>query len=109
MNKQTLLKDIATTVRKKHPWHISQERYLNLFKEFPQEFLNERQAFDSLLEKSKNFKLCDINLGLVKVEIKLTLDELIAWELSLDKWEEARAHNIMPNDIKKILKEWNEE
>jgi hypothetical protein len=44
-------------------------------------------------------------LSSVKVEVKLTLDELITWELTLDKWEEARAHNIMPSDIKKILKE----
>lgn len=109
MNKQALLRGIAESVRKKHPWRISQERYLNLFGELPKDFLTERQAFDNLVEKSSNFKLCELNLYNIKIEIKLTLDELIAWELSLDKWEEARAHNILPGDIKKILKEWKQD
>lgn len=104
MNKQALLQGIADTVRKKHPWKISQERYFDLFKELPREFLEERQAYDNLLEKSKNFKLCQLVLSQVKIEIKLTLEECIIFELSLDKWEEARSHNIVPGDIKKLLK-----
>jgi hypothetical protein len=108
MNKQSLLQSIADNVRKKHPWKISQDKYLALFGELPKEFLAERLAFDNLLEKSKQFKLCFLTLSEVKVEIKLTIDECIAWELNLDKWEEARAHNILPGDIKKILKEYKE-
>lgn len=105
MNKQQLLQSITDAVRKKHPWRISQEKYLNLFKELPREFLEERLAYDNLLEKQKQFKLCQLVLSEVKIEIKLTLDECIVWELNLDKWEEARAHNIVPNDIKKLLKD----
>lgn len=103
-----LLQSIADTVSKKHPWRISQERYLAIFKELPREFLEERQAYDNLLEKHKQFKLCQLSLSQVKVEIKLTLDECIEHELSLDKWDEARAHNILSGDIKKILKNKNE-
>lgn len=105
MNKQELLKGITESVRKKHPWRINQEKYLALFKEYPKEFLEERLAYDNLVTKAKQFKLCNLVLSEVRVEIKLTLDELIQWELSLDKWEDARAHNILPNDIKKLLKE----
>jgi len=105
MNKQQLLQSITDTVRKKHPWRIDQDKYLQLFGELPKEFLAERQYYDNLLEKSKQFKFCQLILSQVKVEVKLTLDELIVWELSLDKWAEARAHNILPNDIKKLLKE----
>jgi hypothetical protein len=105
MNKQQLLQSITDAVRKKHPWRISQEKYLNLFKELPREFLEERLAYDNLLEKQKQFKLCQLVLSEVKIEIKLSLDECIIWELNLDKWEEARAHNIVSNDIKKLLKE----
>jgi hypothetical protein len=54
--------------------------------------------------KAKSFRLCELRFEAVKVEIKLTLDELIAWELSLDKWEDARILNILPGDIKKLLK-----
>jgi hypothetical protein len=104
MNKQQLLRDITETVRKKHPWRISQDRYFNLFGRFPQEFLDERLAYDNLIEKTKTFRLCNLILSQVKVEILLTLDECIAWELSLDKWEEARKHDILPSDIKKLLK-----
>lgn len=107
MNKDLLLKGIADAVRSKYPWRISQDKYLALFKEFPREFLEERQHYDNLFEKAKHFKLCNLVLSQVKVEVKLTLDELIVWELNLDKWEEARAHNILPNDIKKILKDQN--
>lgn len=103
MNKQSLLQSIADNVRKKHPWKISQDKYLALFGELPKEFLAERLAFDNLLEKSKQFKLCFLTLSEVKVEIKLTLDECIAWEIN--RWEEAGPHNILPNDIKKLLKE----
>ncbi len=105
MNKQALLQAITDSVRKKHPWKISQEKYQKLFGELPREFLAERLAYDNLLEKMKQFKLCHLCLSEVKVEIQLTLDECITWELNLDKWEEARAHNIVPNDIKKLLKE----
>jgi hypothetical protein len=103
MNKQELLNQITNNVRKKHPWKISQEKYKNFFGELPREFLEERIAYDNLLEKSKNFKLCFLTLSEVKVEIKLTLDECIAWEIG--RWEEAGPHNILPNDIKKLLKE----
>ncbi len=48
-------------------------------------------------------KLCQLVLSEVKVEIKLSLDECIAWELG--RWEDAAKHNILPNDIKKLLKE----
>src|ERR1700690_61480 len=105
MNKQALLRGIAEVVRKKHPWSISQERYLDLFGKLPQEFLEERIYYDNLVEKSKQFKLCKLPVPDIKIEIKLTLDECITWELSLDKWEEARAHNIFPGDIKKLIRE----
>lgn len=105
MNKQALLLAITNSVRQKHPWKISQDRYQKVFGDLPREYLNERLAYDNLLEKAKSFKLCHLILSQVKVEIQLTLDECIVWELNLDKWEEARAHNIVPNDIKKLLKE----
>lgn len=98
-----LLTAIAEQVYRKHPWKISQEKYIALFGELPREFLAERLFYDNLLEKSKQFKICQLVLSEAKVEIKLTLDECISWELNLDKWEEARSHNITPNDIKKIL------
>jgi hypothetical protein len=104
MNKQELIKGIAESVKKKHPWRISQESYLELFKELPKQFLEERSVYDNLLEKSQQFRLCQLILSSVKIEVRLTLDELIVWELSLDKWVEARAHNILPIDIKKLLK-----
>lgn len=104
MNKQELLLAIVDAVRKKHPWRISQERYLAIFGEYPKEFLTERLAYDNLVEKSKQFRLCIIPFENIKVNIRLTLDELIRWELNLDKWEEARRHNILPNDIKKLIK-----
>lgn len=103
MNKQALLHEIVDSVKRKHPWKISQERYVELFGKLPLRFLEERGAYDRLLEKAKGFELCNLFLSHVKVEIRLNIDELIAWELSLDKWEEARAHNILPGDIKKIL------
>jgi hypothetical protein len=103
MNKQTLLQNIAENVRRKHPWHISQEKYLAFFGELPKEYLSERQSYDNLIEKQKQFKLCHLVLSEVKVEIKLSIDECIAWEIG--RWEEASIHNILPNDIKKILKE----
>lgn len=104
--KQELLSRIANSVRRKHPWKIQQERYLNLFHEYPKEFLEERAFYDNLVAKSKSFKKCSLRLEeSVKPEIQLTLDELITWELSLDKWEDAQALNILPGDIKKILKE----
>jgi len=102
MNKQELLRSIADNVRKKHPWKISQEKYMKFFGELPREYLNERLAYDNLLEKAKQFKLCHLVLSEVKVEIRLTIDQCIEWEIA--RWEDASAHNIMPNDIKKILK-----
>lgn len=105
MNKQELLKEIAKSVRSKHPWAISQDKYLEFFQEFPKEFLEERLTYDNLLVKVKGFKKCQLILSQVKVEIVLTLDELIKWELNLNKWEDAKLHNIVPADIKKLLKD----
>jgi hypothetical protein len=107
MNKQEILNALVKNVKSKHPWKISQEKYEALFQELPLEFLEERLVYDNLLVKQASFKKCHLILSDVKIEVQLTLDELIAWELSLDKWEEARAHNIVSNDIKKILKEQN--
>ena len=100
--KASLLSSIAENVRRKHPWRISQDKYRAFFGELPKEFLNERLAYDNLVEKAKHFKLCQLVLSEVKIEIKLTLDQCIAWEIG--RWEEAKAHNILPNDIKKLLK-----
>lgn len=105
MNKAELLKVITSNVHKKHPWYISQEKYIEVFGELPKEFLLERQAYDNLLEKLKQFKLCQLILSETKVEIKLTLDECIAWEIN--RHEEAIAHNILPSDIKKLLKDYD--
>ena len=102
MNKQALLQAITDNVRKKHPWKISQEKYLKFFGDLPKEFLNERLAFDNLIEKAKKFKLCHLILTEVKIEIDLSLEQCIAWEIG--RWEEAGPHNILPNDIKKLLK-----
>jgi hypothetical protein len=96
------LQAITDNVRKKHPWKISQEKYIKFFGELPKEFLNERLAYDNLLEKSKHYKVLQLILSEVKVEIHLTLDQCIAWEIA--RWEEAGPHNILPNDIKKLLK-----
>src|SRR5277367_5470962 len=104
MNKQELLNSIASNVRKKHPWKISQEKYIEFFGELPREYLNERIAFDNLLAKSKDYKLLHLVLYEVKEEVRLTLDECIAWEIA--RWEEASSHNILPNDIKKVLKRY---
>jgi hypothetical protein len=103
MNKQELLKSIADNVRKKHPWKISQEKYVDFFGELPHEYLAERIHYDNLLEKTKSFKLLHLVLSEVKVEIRLNLDQCIAWEIA--RWQDAALHNILPNDIKKILKE----
>jgi hypothetical protein len=106
MNRLDMIRGIAENVRKLHPRYVPQERYLKLFAELPHSFVEERQAFDNLIEKQKSFKLCRLQLDDVKVEIKLTLDECIDYELALDKWADARAHNILPSDIKKLLKTW---
>lgn len=103
MNKAELLKNITDNVRKKHPWKITQEKYQAVFGELPREFLNERLAYDNVLEKAKQYKLLHLVLSEAKVEIRLTLDECIVWEIA--RWEDAKAHNILPNDIKKLLKE----
>lgn len=102
MNKQALLDAITDNVHKKHPWKISQEKYLSFFGELPPDFLKERLAYDNLLEKSKQHKLCYLVLSEVKIEIKLNLDQCIEWELA--RWEEASTHNIAVGDIKKLLK-----
>jgi hypothetical protein len=102
MNKQDLLDAITDNVHKKHPWKISQEKYQTFFGELPPEFLKERLAYDNLVEKSKQYKLCHLVLAEVKVEIRLNLDQCIAWEIA--RWEEAGPHNILPSDIKKLLK-----
>lgn len=106
MSKQDLLKSIADNVRKKHPWMISQEKFVAVFGELPREFLEERLAYDNLIEKAKRFTMCNLVLSEVKVEIRLTFDQCIQWEIS--RWEEAKAHNILPGDIKKLLKEREE-
>lgn len=103
MNKQALLQGIADTVNKKHPHKIPHEKYLILFGEYPKEFIEEKIIYDNLAKKSLTFEKCHLILDAIKIEIKLTLHELIVWELSLDKWEEARSHNITPGDIKKLL------
>ena len=105
-NKAELLHSIVDNVRKKHPWHISKDKYKAFFGELPREYLNERLAYDNLLEKVKKFKICQLILTEVKIEIKLTLDECIAWELA--RWEDAAAHNIVPGDIKKLLKAYDD-
>lgn len=102
MNKQELLNAITSNVRKKHPWKISQNKYMEFFGELPREYLEERLAYDNLLEKSKQFKSCHLILTETKVEIRLSLEQCILWEIA--RWEDAKAHNILPNDIKKILK-----
>ena len=103
MNKQELLKSIVDNVRKKHPWNISQEKYQKFFGNLPGEYITERQAYDSLLEKSKQYKLLHLVLSEVKVEIRLNLDQCIEWEIA--RWEDAGRHDIIPADIKKLLKE----
>lgn len=103
MNKAELLLQITNNVRKKHPWKISQAKYQEFFGDLPTEYLIERQAYDNLLEKSKSFKLCFLVLSETKMEIKLTLDQCIEWEIS--RWEEASKHNVLLSDIKKMLKE----
>ena len=107
MNKQELLRGITQAVHQKHPWRISQEKYLKLFGELPRAYLDERLAYDNLVEKTKQFKLCQLVLSEIKVEIKLSLDECIIWEMSLDKWQDAKAHNIVPGDIRKLLKDYD--
>ena len=103
MNKSELLIAITKQVQAKHPWYISQERYQSFFGELPKEFLNERLAYDNLLIKAKEFKLCQLILSETKIEIKLSLDQCIEWELA--RWEDAKAHRITVGDIKKLLKE----
>jgi hypothetical protein len=106
MNKQELLTAITFNVRRKHSdkgWYISQERYLKFFGELPREFLDERLAYDNLLDKMKQFKLCQLVLSETKIEIKLNFDQVIVWEIS--RHEDAAAHNILPSDIKKLLKD----
>jgi hypothetical protein len=103
MNKQEILRAIADNVKKKHPWNISQDKYLGFFGELPREYFDERLAYDNLLEKAKAFKLCHLVLSEVKIEVRLSFDQLIAWELA--RWEEATRYNILPNDIKKLLKD----
>lgn len=103
ITKAELLLNITKNVKLKHPWKISQEKYKNFFGELPREFLDERLAYDNLLEKSKKFKLCHLILSETKIEIHLNLDQCIEWEIG--RWEEASAQNILPNDIKKLLKQ----
>lgn len=109
MKKEEILRELTALVESKHPWRISQEKYISLFGRFPEKFLEERSAYDALIEKCKNFVVCNLVLSQVKVEVKLTLDELIEWELHLDRWEEARAHDIRPHDIKKLIKQRKEQ
>ena len=104
MNKAELLKEITDNVRKKHPHAVSQDKYVRVFGELPREYLDERLFFDNLLEKAKSFKILRIPfLSETKLEVRLTLDQCIAWEIA--RWEDAVRHNILPNDIKKLLKQ----
>lgn len=104
MNKQETIKAITDNVNKKHPWKISQDKYIEAFGDLPNAYLEERIYLDNLMERTKHFKLLFLpNLNQLKVEIKLTLDQLISWEIA--RWEEAKMHNILPSDIKKLLKE----
>ena len=104
MNKAELLKEITDNVRKKHPHAVSQDKYVRVFGELPREYLDERLFFDNLLEKAKSFKILRIPfLSETRLEVRLTLDQCIAWEIA--RWEDAVRHNILPNDIKKLLKQ----
>lgn len=103
MNKSELLKSITDNVKKKHPWKIAQDKYISFFGELSREYLNERLVYDNLLEKTKSFKLCHLVLSKVKIEVQLNLDQLIEWEIA--RWEQAKAHHILPIDIKKLLKD----
>ena len=103
MNKAELLKAIADNVSKKHPHKISQDRYCKFFGELPQEYLNERLAYDNLLEKAKSFKSLHLVLSETKLEVRLSIDQCIVWEIG--RWEDAARHNILPGDIKKLLKD----
>lgn len=95
------MKEITDNVRKKHPHKIAQDKYIIFFGELPREYLNERLAYDNLLEKAKNFKMLHLVLSETKLEVRLSLDQCILWELG--RWEDAAKHNILPNDIKKLL------
>jgi uncharacterized protein YodC (DUF2158 family) len=99
MNKQELLSLITNNVRKKHPWKISQDKYVAFFGELPYEFTNERIVYDNLLEKSKQFKLCHLVLSEVKVEIRLSLDQCITWEIA--RYEEAGCMKLIQKYIVK--------
>lgn len=101
MNKSELLRAITDNVRKKHPWKISEEKYLEFFGPLSREYLEERIAYDNVLEKSLNYKKLHLVLTQVKIEVHLTLDECIRWEIA--RWEDASAHNIVPGDIKKLF------
>jgi hypothetical protein len=104
MNKAQLLHEITDNVRKKHPHAISQDKYVKFFGELPREYLDERLAFDNLLEKSKKFQVLRIPfLSETKLEVRLNLDQCIAWEIG--RWEEAASHNILPSDVKKLLRQ----
>lgn len=103
MNKSEFLRAITDNVRKKHPWKISEEKYSEFFGSLPREYLEERIAYDNLFEKSRNYKYLHLVLTQVKIEVHLTLDQCIRWEIA--RWEDAIAHNIVPNDIKKLLKD----
>jgi hypothetical protein len=109
MNRSELVTAIAKAVRSKHPWKIGQDKFSAFFGDLPKEFLEERQAYDILVEKAKGFKHCGLILSEVKIEVKLTLDQLIAWEIYLhaERYaaEGAARHDIRTTDIKKALKD----
>lgn len=102
MTKNEILLGIASNVRKKHPHKISEVKFREFFGEPPREYLEERTAYDNLIEKSRGYKLLHLVLSEVKVEIRLNLDQCIEWEIA--RWEEASGHHILPGDIKKLLK-----
>lgn len=106
MNKQDLLTAITNNVRRKHStdgWCIAENKYTAFFGDLPKDYLIERQAYDNLLEKAKSFKTLHLVLSETKVEVRLTLDQTILWEIARN--EEAGLHNIVVKDIKKRLAE----
>lgn len=104
LSKNELLKQIIENVKKKHPWRISEDRYIEFFGELPREYLEERIFYDNLLSKTKQFKICNLVLSQVKIEICLNFDQLIAWELMLATRFDYKDYDITINDIKKQIK-----
>lgn len=91
-------------MRKKLPsWRISEAKYLAFFGELPREYLEERDAYDRLVEISKTYKRLHLVLTDTKIEVRLSIDQLILWEIA--RFEDAGFHKISVGDVKKELKE----